>query len=121
MKNGDNVRVKTKWHERLAAFKKYYGYKNADLARMSGNTLQSVKNISQREVPGWLKFAIQVWENEYRDFPIPENFNLNHKYGRVEVVENDGVFSAQYDGEVFKTKPTLKSILAWVEEKSEQF
>ena len=54
--------MKTEWHELLAAFKKYYGYKNADLARMSGNTLQSVKNISQGEVPGWLKFAIQVWE-----------------------------------------------------------
>lgn len=56
--------MKSEWHERLAAFKKYYGYKNADLARMSGNTLQSVKNISQGEVPGWLRFAIQVWENE---------------------------------------------------------
>jgi hypothetical protein len=53
---------KTEWHKRLAAFKKYYNYKNADLARMSGNTLQSVKNISQGEVPGWLKFAIQVHE-----------------------------------------------------------
>ncbi len=113
--------MKTVWHERLAAFKKYYGYTNADLARMSGNTLQSVKNISQGEVPGWLRFAIQVWENEYRDFPIPENFDLNHKYGRVEVVENDGEFSAKYDGEVFETKPTLKSILAWVEENSERF
>lgn len=55
--------MRTVWHERLAAFKKYYGYTNADLARMSGNTLQSVKNISQGEVPGWLKFTIQVWEN----------------------------------------------------------
>lgn len=59
------MNLKTEWHKRLAAFKKYYGYTNADLARMSGNTLQSVKNISQGEVPGWLKFAIQVWENEY--------------------------------------------------------
>lgn len=54
--------MKTQWHIRLAAFKKYYGYTNADLATMSGNTLQSVKNISQGDVPGWLKFAIQVWE-----------------------------------------------------------
>ena len=57
--------MKTEWHTRFDAFKKYYGYTNADLARMSGNGLQSVKNISQGEVPGWLKFAIQVWENEY--------------------------------------------------------
>ena len=57
--------MKTEWHELLAAFKKYYGYKNADLARMSGNTLQSVKNISQGEVPGWLRFAIQVWEKNH--------------------------------------------------------
>lgn len=54
--------MKNAWHTRLAAFKKYYGYINADLAQMSGNTLQSVKNISQGDVPGWLKFAIQVWE-----------------------------------------------------------
>jgi hypothetical protein len=72
------IPMKTEWHERLAAFKKYYGYKNADLARMSGNTLQSVKNISQGEVPGWLKFAIQVWENEYSGaFESHEHFRLN--------------------------------------------
>lgn len=59
--------MRTVWHERLAAFKKYYGYTNADLARMSGNTLQSVKNISQGEVPGWLKFTIQVWENNSKN------------------------------------------------------
>lgn len=57
--------MKNEWHERLKAFKKHYGYKNADLARLSGNTLQSVKNISQGEVPGWLKFAIQVWEKNH--------------------------------------------------------
>lgn len=113
--------MRTEWHKRLAAFKKYYGYKNSDLARMSGNSLQAVKNISQVEVPGWLKFAIQVWENEYRDFPIPGNFDLKHKYGRVEVVENDGLFSAQWDGEIFETKPTLKSILTWVEDNIERF
>ena len=58
--------MKTEWHTRLAAFKKFYGYKNSDLAAMSGNTLQSVKNISQGEVPGWLKFAIQVWEEKHK-------------------------------------------------------
>ena len=70
--------MKTEWHERFAAFKKYYGYKNADLARMSGNTLQSVKNISQGEVPGWLKFAIQVWEDQYSGgFESHEHFRVN--------------------------------------------
>ena len=113
--------MKTEWHGRLAEFKKYYGYTNADLARMSGNTLQSVKNISQGEVPGWLKFAILVWESEYRDFSIPENFTLNHKYGRVEIEQEDDCFSAQWDNEVFETKPTLKAILAWVEENDSRF
>ena len=113
--------MKTEWHQRLAAFKKYYGYTNADLARMSGNTTQSVKNISQGEVPGWLKFAIQVWENEYRDYPIPENFDLAHKYGRIEVVEDGDGFSAMWDIEVFETKSTLKSILKWVDDNIERF
>lgn len=65
-------KIKSEWHIRLAAFKKYYGYTNADLARMSGNTLQSVKNISQGEVPGWLKFAVQVWETNQFDYKLGE-------------------------------------------------
>lgn len=70
--------MKTEWHTRLAAFKKYYGYTNADLARMAGNTVQSVKNISQGEVPGWLKFAIQVWEENYEGaFESHDHFRLN--------------------------------------------
>ena len=113
--------MKTEWNQHLAAFKKYYGYTNADRARMSGSTLQSVKNIIQSKVPVWLKFAIQVWENEYQDFPIPEHFDLEHKYGRVQVVEDDGKFSATWDGEVFETKPTLKAILAWVNDNIERF
>jgi predicted transcriptional regulator len=52
------------WHERYKAMKKGMGYTNRDIARIIGNTEDSVKSTTQpnKEIPRWLKLAIVIYE-----------------------------------------------------------
>lgn len=110
--------MKSEWHVRLAAFKKYYGYTNADLARMSGNTLQSVKNISQGEVPGWLKFAIQVWEKKHSRTQFDDMIDsfLNERslhlvHSETMAIIRPGWFVSNWDWRNEKNFETLESAI----------
>ena len=55
------------WHERYKAMKKILKITNSDIAKITGNTPDSIKTITQparikEDCPGWLKFAIVVFE-----------------------------------------------------------
>jgi len=55
------------WHARYKAMKKAIGLTNADISEATGNTTNSIKTITQPSrmadnCPGWLKFAIIVFE-----------------------------------------------------------
>lgn len=52
------------WHERFKDMKSALGYTNADIARITGNTADSIKTATQpnNEIPRWLKLAIVVYE-----------------------------------------------------------
>lgn len=53
------------WHERFRAMKKGLGYTNSDIAKITGNTPDSIKSRTQpnADIPRWLKLAIVVYEN----------------------------------------------------------
>lgn len=50
------------YHEEYKKLKKSMGYTNKDVAKMSGNTVDSIRNVTQpnKELPRWLKFAINL-------------------------------------------------------------
>ena len=52
------------WHERFKAMKKELGLTNSDIAEITGNSVDSVKSVTQpkNEIPRWLKLAIVVHE-----------------------------------------------------------
>lgn len=52
------------WHGRYKAMKKGLGITNSDIADITGNTPDSIKNATQpnRPLPRWLKLAIVVFE-----------------------------------------------------------
>jgi DNA-binding XRE family transcriptional regulator len=52
------------WHNRFKAMKKGMGYTNSDIAKIIGNTEDSVKSTTQpnKELPRWLKLAITIYE-----------------------------------------------------------
>ncbi|MBK7097788.1 MAG: hypothetical protein IPH58_04875 [Sphingobacteriales bacterium] len=52
------------WHERFKAMKKELGLTNSDIAKITGNSADSVKSVTQpnKEIPRWLKLAIVVHE-----------------------------------------------------------
>ena len=52
------------WHERYKAMKKGLGYTNSDIAKITGNTPESIKTTTQpnKEIPRWLKLAIVIYE-----------------------------------------------------------
>lgn len=52
------------WHERFKAMKKELGLTNSDIAKITGNTADSIKSSTQpnKEIPRWLKLAIWVHE-----------------------------------------------------------
>lgn len=55
------------WHERFKEMKTGLGYTNADIARITGNTPDSIKTATQpsNEIPRWLKLAIVVYETSF--------------------------------------------------------
>lgn len=52
------------WHNRFKAMKKGMGYTNSDIAKIVGNTEDSIKSTTQpnKEIPRWLKLAIVIYE-----------------------------------------------------------
>lgn len=52
------------WHIRYRVMKSSLGLKNSDIAKIIGNTHDSVKSVTQpnKEFPRWLKLAIVVFE-----------------------------------------------------------
>jgi hypothetical protein len=44
--------------------KKGLGYTNSDIAKITGNTPESIKTTTQpnKEIPRWLKLAIVIYE-----------------------------------------------------------
>jgi len=52
------------WHTRYKEMKKGMGYTNSNIAKIIGNTEDSVKSTTQpnKELPRWLKLAIVIYE-----------------------------------------------------------
>ncbi len=52
------------WHERFRSMKSGLGLTNSDIAKITGNSPNSVKSVTQpnKEIPRWLKLAIVVYE-----------------------------------------------------------
>ena len=52
------------WHKRYKAMKKVLGYTNSDIAKITGNTTDSIKSTTQpnKSLPRWLRLAITVFE-----------------------------------------------------------
>ena len=52
------------WHNRYKAMKSGLGLNNSDIAKIIGNSADSVKSVTQpnKEIPRWLKLAIVVYE-----------------------------------------------------------
>ena len=57
------------WHERYKAMKSGLGLTNSDIAKIIGNSSDSVKSVTQpnKEIPRWLKLAIVVYERLSED------------------------------------------------------
>lgn len=55
------------WHQRFKEMKNGLGYTNSDLARITGNTADSIKSSTQpnKEIPRWLRLAIVVYETTH--------------------------------------------------------
>ena len=58
------------WHNRYKAMKKGLGYTNSDIAKITGNTTDSIKSTTQpnKDIPRWLRLAIVVYER-YNENP----------------------------------------------------
>ena len=52
------------WHNRYKAMKQELGLTNSNIADIIGNTVDSVKSVTQpnKEIPRWLKLAIVVYD-----------------------------------------------------------
>jgi DNA-binding XRE family transcriptional regulator len=52
------------WHNRFKEMKKALHYTNGDIAKIIGNTEDSIKSTTQpnKDLPRWLKLAIVVFE-----------------------------------------------------------
>ena len=52
------------WHNRYRKMKSELKLTNADISEITGNTTDSIKNVTQpnKEIPRWLKLAIFVFE-----------------------------------------------------------
>ena len=52
------------WHTKYKAMKKALQLTNADIAKITGNTPDSIKTTTQpsKELPRWVKLAIVVFE-----------------------------------------------------------
>ena len=52
------------WHNRFKEMKKALQYTNGDIAKIIGNTADSVKSTTQpnKDIPRWLRLAIVIYE-----------------------------------------------------------
>ncbi len=52
------------WHNRYKAMKSGLELTNSDIANITGNSVDSVKSVTQpnKDIPRWLKLAIVVFE-----------------------------------------------------------
>jgi hypothetical protein len=52
------------WHDRFKEMKSGLGLTNSDIAKITGNSADSVKSVTQpnKKIPRWLKLAIVVYE-----------------------------------------------------------
>ena len=52
------------WHQRFKEMKEGLDYTNSDIAKITGNTSDSIKSSTQpnKELPRWLKLAIVIYE-----------------------------------------------------------
>ena len=52
------------WHQRFKKMKEGLDYTNSDIAKITGNTADSIKSSTQpnKELPRWLKLAIVIYE-----------------------------------------------------------
>lgn len=52
------------WHKRFKKMKTGLGLTNSDIAKIIGNSADSVKSVTQpnKDIPRWLKLAIVVYE-----------------------------------------------------------
>lgn len=53
------------WHKRYKEMKKGLGYTNKDVARITGNTENSIRTTTQpnRDFPRWGKLAVVLYED----------------------------------------------------------
>ncbi len=53
-------------HIKFKSLKKSLNLTNADIAKITGSTTDSIKSVTQpnKELPRWLKFAIYVFESK---------------------------------------------------------
>ena len=54
------------WKQRYDRMKKHYGWNDADVAEITGNTAKSINAVvnMNRDFPRWLRLAIVVFEIE---------------------------------------------------------
>jgi hypothetical protein len=52
------------WHKRFKAMKSELGLTNSDIAKITGNSADSVKSVTQpnKPIPRWLKLSIVIFE-----------------------------------------------------------
>lgn len=52
------------WHQRFKEMKEGLGYTNSDIAKITGNTSDSIKSSTQpnKDIPRWLRLAIVIYE-----------------------------------------------------------
>lgn len=69
------------WHERFKEMKRQLGYTNADIAKITGNTSDSIKSSTQpnKEIPRWLKLAIVISENNSNSTEAVEILKVKSK------------------------------------------
>jgi len=52
------------WHNRFKSMKSGLGLTNSDIAKITGNSADSIKSVTQpnKELPRWLKLSIVIYE-----------------------------------------------------------
>lgn len=60
----EQIQQMNDWHKRYKKLKKELGYTNHDIAKITGNTYDSIKNATQPKtvIPRWLRLAIVIHE-----------------------------------------------------------
>jgi hypothetical protein len=51
------------WKQRFDRMKQYFGLTHEDIAKITGNSTDSVRTVlNRREIPRWAKLAVWVFE-----------------------------------------------------------